>query len=210
MAKQKEGVYDQVLYFARQEFLEKGYQAASLRTIADRAGTSTSSIYTRFHDKAGLFDALVSPSAQGLLDWFQTAHQEFHELSPEVQSRTAYTCGKDKFVFFVDYVYDHFDDFYLVICCGEGTSYEDYIHRLIQIEMDYDARFAEVLQSDAISSGRLTRELMHMLDSAFYNGIFEMVRHRMTREQAHTYVAQIRRFFICGWRDIYEGGKNDD
>ena len=48
MAKQIEGVYENVLRCARQEFLEKGFALASLRDIAKAAGTSTGSIYTRF------------------------------------------------------------------------------------------------------------------------------------------------------------------
>ena len=34
MAKQREGVYERVLECARREFLAKGYQNASLRSIA--------------------------------------------------------------------------------------------------------------------------------------------------------------------------------
>ena len=55
MAKQKPGVYDRVLECAKEEFLSKGFLDASLRTIAQEAGTSTGSIYTRFGDKEGLF-----------------------------------------------------------------------------------------------------------------------------------------------------------
>ena len=61
MAKQKPGVYDRVLECAREEFLSKGFLDASLRTIAQEAGTSTGSIYTRFGDKEGLFRCLVEP-----------------------------------------------------------------------------------------------------------------------------------------------------
>src|SRR5699024_4339326 len=57
MAKQKPGVYDRVLECAKEEFLSKGFLDASLRTIAQEAGTSTGSIYTRFGDKEGLFQA---------------------------------------------------------------------------------------------------------------------------------------------------------
>ena len=64
LAKQIEGVYEAVLECAKKEFLEKGYKDASLRTIAQEAGTSTSSIYTRFGDKEGLFRAIVEPVAE--------------------------------------------------------------------------------------------------------------------------------------------------
>ena len=44
MAKQIEGVSERILTCAKQEFLDKGYTEASLRTIAAAAGTSTNSI----------------------------------------------------------------------------------------------------------------------------------------------------------------------
>ena len=58
MAKQIEGVYERLIACAKDEFLEKGYNDASLRTIAAKAKTSTNSIYVRFGDKAGLFEAI--------------------------------------------------------------------------------------------------------------------------------------------------------
>ena len=64
LAKQIKGVYEAILDCAKQEFLEKGYKDASLRTIAREANTSTGSIYTRFQDKEGLFKAVVEPAVQ--------------------------------------------------------------------------------------------------------------------------------------------------
>ena len=59
LAKQIEGVYEAILSCAKKEFLEKGYKDASLRIIAQEAGTSTGSIYTRFGDKEGLLRPLL-------------------------------------------------------------------------------------------------------------------------------------------------------
>lgn len=61
MAKQIEGVYEKILECAKNEFLKNGYNDASLRTIAANADTSTQSIYVRFHNKEGLFTAIVEP-----------------------------------------------------------------------------------------------------------------------------------------------------
>lgn len=55
MAKQIEGVSEKITAAAKQEFLEKGYVDASLRTIASAAGTSTNSIYVRFEIKRDCF-----------------------------------------------------------------------------------------------------------------------------------------------------------
>lgn len=43
------------------EFLEKGFEKASVRSIANRAGMSAAGIYRHFKDKEAMFDALVAP-----------------------------------------------------------------------------------------------------------------------------------------------------
>ena len=70
MAKQIEGVAERILTAAEQEFLEKGYVDASLRTIATAANTSTNSIYVRFGDKEGLFSAIVEPVLSEMIERF--------------------------------------------------------------------------------------------------------------------------------------------
>ena len=59
MASRIEGFDEAILSHAKKEFLEKGFAEASLRTIAQNAGVSTSTIYTRYSDKEGLFRFLV-------------------------------------------------------------------------------------------------------------------------------------------------------
>ncbi len=85
MAKQKPGVYDRVLECAKEEFLSKGFLDASLRTIAQEAGTSTGSIYTRFGDKEGLFRAIVEPVVDEFRAMFREIQESFHQLDDETQ-----------------------------------------------------------------------------------------------------------------------------
>ena len=73
MARRIEGVSDQLLRCAREEFMEMGFQEASLRVIAAKAGTSTGSIYTRYGDKDGLFRALTEEAVEGLIQSFESA-----------------------------------------------------------------------------------------------------------------------------------------
>ena len=85
MAKQIEGVYERIIECARKELLEKGYMDASLRTIAAQAGTTTGSIYTRFKDKAGLFEAIVGPHYDHIMSRFCQVQEEFAALLTEQQ-----------------------------------------------------------------------------------------------------------------------------
>ena len=59
MAKQIEGVSERILACAKEEFLEKGFSEASLRSIAAKADTTTGSIYSRYGGKEELFGEIV-------------------------------------------------------------------------------------------------------------------------------------------------------
>lgn len=203
MAKQIEGVYEKILHCAKAEFLSKGYNDASLRTIAENANTSTSSIYTRFSDKEGLFNALVSPVVLEIKEWFLKAQEDFHYLPNEYQKKDLFNYCDDKTTELIDYIYDNYDVFKLLITCSYGTRFNSFVNDLVQIEVDYTKKFIESTGNDAIKSGRLTEEIMHILASAFYTGIFETIIHDMSRENAHIYIKQLRRFFTCGWSDIF-------
>lgn len=204
MAKQIEGVYEKVLECAKAEFLQKGYKEASLRSIAEKSNTSTGSIYTRFSDKEGLFKALVLPVVNDLKTWFLDVQEEFHQLTDETQKEEVYKYSEDKMRAFVDYIYDNYDIFKLLITCAYGTQFSMFIHDFVEIGVEYTFKFTKATGNDAFSSGRVTPELLHMLSSAFYTGIFETVVHDMTREKAHIYVEQLQKFFQCGWKDILE------
>ena len=50
----------QLIEISRGVFAERGYEAASLEEIAERAGVSRPILYSHFGDKHGLFEAVVS------------------------------------------------------------------------------------------------------------------------------------------------------
>ena len=79
MANRVEGVTEKLLECAMQEFLANGYNGASMRTIADNAGTTPRSIYTRYGDKEGLFCALVEESAAELKGFFEKNMKEYSQ-----------------------------------------------------------------------------------------------------------------------------------
>ena len=92
--------------------------------------------------------------------------------------------SNDEFPKVVDYLYDHFDEFKLLFTSGENNAYQEFIHRVVELDTGCTAQYIEASGNDAVSSGRLTPELNHLLSSAFYTGMFEVVIHNMPKEQA--------------------------
>ena len=68
-----------LLFAAKIEFLEKGFQKASLRNICKKAGVTTGALYFFFKDKEDLFSALVSGVYETLTDIFHLHLNAEHE-----------------------------------------------------------------------------------------------------------------------------------
>jgi len=66
MAKQQ--TRQKVLQAAREMFIERGYEGATIRDIARAAGMSTGAVFASFTDKPDLFDAILGEDFAALLD----------------------------------------------------------------------------------------------------------------------------------------------
>lgn len=65
---------------AKREFLEKGFQGASLRNIVKSAGVTTGAFYGYYDSKEKLFDALVSEQYEHIMDMYVRTQNGFKEL----------------------------------------------------------------------------------------------------------------------------------
>ena len=202
MAKRVEGRSDRLLECAMAEFMEMGYQEASLRVIAAKAETTTGSIYTRFKYKEGLFHALVDATIDELILWMREGNESFADRPIREQRETALTYKPEMWEQLVDFIYANWEAFRLLARCTDIGCYEDMLNRMIDIEVTYTRRFLEATGNDALESGRLTPMMLHMLSNAYYSGLFEIVRHDMAKGDAVNYVKQLRRFFTQGWADL--------
>ena len=69
----KQQTREKVLRAAREMFIERGYEGATIRDIARAAGMSTGAVFASFADKPELFDAILSDDFAALLDPMQDA-----------------------------------------------------------------------------------------------------------------------------------------
>ena len=203
MAKQIEGGYESVLACAKNEFLEKGYKDASLRVIAQAAGTSTGSIYTRFKDKAGLFNAIVGPAADQLKDMFVEIQENFHSLDDSTQEKEMGEYTSRHQMEMLEYIYDHFDEFRLLLDCSDGTRFSSFVDELVDIEVEYTYKYMEVINCESVKSGVVTEDFIHIIVTAYFNGMFEVVRHNMSRDDARKYIRLLNRYHMQGFSTVF-------
>jgi len=61
MPRDKSLSHEKVKKAIREEFLEKGYEAASIRSIGARAGMTSAGLYRHYADKEAMYAAVVEP-----------------------------------------------------------------------------------------------------------------------------------------------------
>lgn len=187
---------------AMQEFLEKGFQGASLRQIVKNAGVTTGAFYGYFSSKEALFNALVEPHAAALMGRFMEAQTSFAELPEEEQVSHMGDESGNYVRWMVDYICQHRDSVKLLLTRSEGTSYERFVHNMVEIEVEYTLRYIEVLRHLGKDVPELSNSICHIIASGMFNGLFEIAIHDVPKEQALQYVEQFRTFYTGGWLSL--------
>ena len=122
-----------LLKSGKAEFLEHGFEGASLRTICANAHVTTGAFYAHFKRKEDLFAALVEDD---LADYLARYDSMMERLSAGVGN------AQDTEIAFMDYLMDHRDLFKLLFDCSAGTRYEGFKDSLIErFEKSYQVFF---------------------------------------------------------------------
>ncbi|BFL50434.1 TetR/AcrR family transcriptional regulator [Dysosmobacter welbionis] len=187
---------------AMAEFLDKGFQGASLRQIVKNAGVTTGAFYGYFSSKEALFTAIVEPHATALMGKFMWAQTSFAELPEEEQPQHMGVESRDYVAWMVDYICRHREPVKLLLCCAEGTSYENFIHNMVEVEVESTLRYMGVLRRMGRDIPQMSRSLCHIIASGMFNAIFEVVIHDMPYEQALRDVEQLQTFYTAGWSKL--------
>lgn len=192
------GVSERLLECARSEFLDKGFRAASIREIAKKAETSARAVYTRFPNKEGLFNAIVSPVSDGLIELYQNYANQFWSKDVGVDGTAAISSDDTAiYVDMINYIYDHKDEFLLMQTSLEGKWHTALIEALTDKNISYVFKWTELAEG-AESEKELMMKVLHMLTNSFYASMFEPLRHDMNRREARFYIEKLCAFFVAG------------
>ena len=117
-----------ILTSAKQEFLDKGFAKASLRTIASKAGVTTGALYRHFKDKDELFSQLVDSTYQQTKLFLSD-----YDFDQYVQEKSELFYENQIFNTFFNFLYENFDSYILLLEKAEGSKYSDVINEFSNI-----------------------------------------------------------------------------
>ena len=202
MSETEQTTLNLILSAAMKEFLEKGFRAASLRSIVKAAGVTTGAFYGYFKSKEDLFEALVGTQYAYFLNCFCEAQKQFAQLPPQQQPENLGSISGACMYDMLLYAYEPLNEFKLILCCSEGTRFANLIDEMAEIETKGTHDYLEVLKALGRPSPPIDERLEHILITGMFNTFFELIIHEMPLEEAKHYLQEMRAFYTAGWMKI--------
>ena len=193
---------DKIVTEAKKEFMEKGYQLASLREIVRKAGVTTGAFYGYYKNKEQLFDALVKEEYETMIRMYRETLENFFNYSPEEQFTNMQSITHQCMLEMKEYMYDHYDSVKLILCCSQGTRYQDFVHDLAEMDVEATHDFTKTMDQVHVQAKNVNPVLEHILTSGMFTGFFELIVHDVSREDADAYIEQLLTFYTAGWGSI--------
>lgn len=201
--KQIEKTLGLIMESAKKEFLSKGYEKASLRTIAQNAGVTTGALYVRFSNKNEMFSALVSPVAEHVLSAYRKGGEEGNSQLEQGCPQDMWAISDEIANELLEYIFKNKDEFVLLINCSAGSRYEHFMDDLVGEVERQSVNFLKYLRKKGYPCPDISKEELHILISAQYYAIFEIVRHDIPKKKAIKRIRLIIDFFRPGWKNIF-------
>lgn len=183
-----------LLLAAKDEFLKKGYEAASLGAICRAAGVTTGALYKRYEGKEDLFSALVSGTIRDMeayvsdlenIDLTSYTDRELYDsfsLLPEANRR------------WLRFLYDRREGFTLLIRCSAGTRYEDFHQDWTKKMNSLDYKFYREARRRKMATKEITAEELHVLTYGVWALFYEPFFLDFSWEQYERHALTIHRF----------------
>ena len=199
MPRDKSASHVRIMAAAREEFMEYGFEQASMRRVGERCGMTAAAIYRHCRDKADLFDQLVAPAVERLDAWLD-AH--VHRYVDAVQADRAVRWNDSEIDMMRTVVYPRMDDYRLLLTRAQGTKYEHFLHDLTKASQAQMLRYLPLLKAQGLAVREVLPRELHLLLSAYTTALFEPVIHSYPLDEALNCLDLIEAFFLPGWKAL--------
>ncbi|MBQ5337030.1 MAG: TetR/AcrR family transcriptional regulator [Oscillospiraceae bacterium] len=188
---------EKLIASAKKEFLEKGFEKASLRSISSAAGLTTGAVYFFFRDKNGLFGAVVDEPVQKIMGVIKEHFAADMEVSPE--DFTHSSGDHDDFAdALISALYSDRDAVLILLEKASGSVYENIVDKFIGMMEQYNAKLAEnylVMFPDK----RVDEYMLHWLSHVQINAFVHLVTHEENEGKAAHEIKSVLDMLIESW-----------
>ncbi|MCR5282523.1 MAG: TetR/AcrR family transcriptional regulator [Lachnospiraceae bacterium] len=183
---------------AKEEFLEKGYNKASLRNICAKAGVTTGALYFFFKNKEDLFAEIVDGPLNGLKMLLARHFREDGEQISELDSLSNIDLDhSDESDMFIEYIYSYRDSFILLLNAAENTKYENCVDEFVEM-LEMSSPMVISGMKGYTSDAYMSHWMAHLTIDAFIN----VIKHIEDKQEAKRKMRPILTYLVKGWVEL--------
>lgn len=189
-----------IIKAAKEEFLEYGYEKASLHKIVKKAGITTGALYTRYKNKDGLFCSLVEPAMAEMKEKLMPMMEEYQAVGQSKDLDQFIRVIKKEEQICLDLLFDFYDECVLFFCNSGGSSIGESIENLKKMKAKETVEFFKAIGGDG---GKIDLDGIEFIISQqfdYYKGILEK---GYTQEKAIECMKTIEIFVDAGWKAVF-------
>lgn len=182
---------------AREEFQEKGFAGASLRSICNKAGVTTGAVYFFFKDKDGLFHAVVDGMLQKF--WAALINHVQEDFDEDFETYQRVRGDHDEISeMLLNVLYDDYEISMLLLRKAAGSSYENVLDQIVAVLEGYYGRLAQKY-ADSRPGKKVDQYMLHYLTHVQVDGFVQLLSQVPEKEEAKKHVNTLMDFFVDGW-----------
>ncbi|MCR5323127.1 MAG: TetR/AcrR family transcriptional regulator [Lachnospiraceae bacterium] len=201
MPRDKSLSHEKVKKAIKEEFLEKGFEDASIRSIGARAGMTSAGLYRHYADKEAMFNSMVEPLIESIKDWTERHTDRKYSLVDDGVTKEE-LFGETFIDMIKEVILPRKDEFILLMSRSSGTKYENFIHDYVEENQKKFTEAIRYLKEKGYPTVELSEEELHMLLSAYLTACFEPIIHDYDNVKIEKYLNTVQKFFMPGWLKI--------
>lgn len=201
MPRDKSLSHEKVKRAIREEFLEKGYDDASIRSIGARAGMTSAGLYRHYPDKEAMYCAMVEPLIASIKTWTNRhTAMKFDMVDGGAKNEDLF--GENFIDLIKEVILPRRDEFKLLMTRSSGTKYENFINDYVEENQKKFMEAIRHLKKRGYKTLDVSEEELHMLLSAYLTACFEPIIHDYDDKKIIKYLNTVQQFFMPGWLKI--------
>lgn len=204
MAHDKE-TREKLIESAKAEFMEKGYNKASLRTICANAGVTTGALYFFFEDKADLYRAILGKPVDELFAIMQSHFDDDEDLvagaDPNAEPDEYIDDHSEIAQALIHHIYSNYDAAILLLTKSQGSEYEDIIDRIVEMT---ESKSVESMKKIAKRKGKkkkVNRYMLHLVIHIVVDSFVNLVIHEPDEQKALANIKKVFKMTMHNWTD---------
>ncbi len=183
MAVADSSIDPKLLESAKKEFLERGFELASLKDICDRAQVTTGALYNRYKGKEELFAKVVEETVLSIEEARSKRSSIDLEAATDEELKMMWKMNKESLYWWFELFEKHKDKVTLLIRCSAGTRYANFKHDFVEVVTETSYEIYEEMKRRKLTSKNISKKIMHTVHSAYFEMVYEPYVHGFSWEE---------------------------